>query len=274
MLSIMQNMLMQELGKRLVEFILAVYLWFLMLVLRWQQLLEETCFKLTIDLNVLAKKGCDKVKAQVKAGGELPLYDINDVHYRTGDAGLLNLFTPFSFDQLTHYESVFILESIDPLMYELGIIRYKKDSYQARNFWFEGESVSKEALTDYSSSLERFSERAIAQDSCSEAQWFFDSMLALSLLNIYEKQSLGNANGKEYLKKTAWHIKRALAQITAENFITADGKEVVAELLPESINTIIFEDKRYYLPSPITPLNWAKASLAMALKKFVTVKRV
>ena len=99
-------------------------------------------------------------------------------------------------------------------------------------------------------------------------------MLALSLLNIYEKQSLGNANGKEYLKKTAWHIKRALTQITAENFITADGKEVVAELLSESINTIIFEDKRYYLPSPITPLNWAKASLAMALKKFVTLKRV
>ena len=38
---------------------------------RWQQLLEETCFKLTIDLNVLAKKGCDKVKAQVEAGGRI-----------------------------------------------------------------------------------------------------------------------------------------------------------------------------------------------------------
>lgn len=56
--------------------------------------------------------------------------------------------------------------------------------------------------------------------------------------------------------------------MTACGYITADGQLVNVELLPESINVIVFDEQRYYLPSLITSLNWAKASLATAIKKF------
>lgn len=91
-------------------------------------------------------------------------------------------------------------------------------------------------------------------------------MLALAMMNLYDKYSQ-EFNKDKYFNKVAWHLKRALAQMTAGDYITADGQPVNAELLPESINVIIFDEQRYYLPSPITPLNWAKASLATALKK-------
>jgi len=65
----------------------------------------------------------------------------------------------------------------------------------------------------------------------------------------------------------AIHIKRALGQITAKG-ITADGKPVDAWLVPESINTVVIDGRKYYLPSPIAPLNWAKATLMMALREY------
>jgi len=39
-------------------------------------------------------------------------------------------------------------------------------------------------------------------------------------------------------------------------------------LTPESINTIEIDGKKFLLPSPIVPLNWAKAALSMALNRY------
>ena len=43
---------------------------------------------------------------------------------------------------------------------------------------------------------------------------------------------------------------------------------VNAWLSPESINTVVMDGRRPYLPLPIAPLNWAKAALAMALRDY------
>ena len=68
--------------------------------------------------------------------------------------------------------------------------------------------------------------------------------------------------------RAAIHLKRALGQITGKNQITADGQPVKELLVPESINTVIVGGQSFLLASPITPLNWAKASLRIALEKF------
>ena len=68
------------------------------------------------------------------------------------------------------------------------------------------------------------------------------------------------------------HLKRALGQLTGNSngaeLITADGSVVRPFLTPESINTVVFDDKKFLLPSPIVPLNWAKAALSMALNRY------
>jgi hypothetical protein len=68
------------------------------------------------------------------------------------------------------------------------------------------------------------------------------------------------------------HLKRALGQITGSfergRLVAADGTKVDDFLSPESINTVVIDEKTYLLPSPIVPLNWAKASLGMALNRY------
>ena len=68
-------------------------------------------------------------------------------------------------------------------------------------------------------------------------------------------------------KLAANHLKRAVGQITGKKQITADGKVVKEMLVPESINTVVIDGKHYYIASPITPLNWAKAGLRIAIEK-------
>lgn len=69
------------------------------------------------------------------------------------------------------------------------------------------------------------------------------------------------------MRNAAIHIKRSLGQITGKT-LTADGKPVDAWLTPESINTVVLDGSEHYLPSPISPLNWAKAALSMALRDY------
>ena len=69
------------------------------------------------------------------------------------------------------------------------------------------------------------------------------------------------------------HFNRALAQLTGDNEMNpplgADGKVVAAFAFPESYNVELKNGERKYLPSPITPLNWAKASLLLAFDQLM-----
>ena len=66
-------------------------------------------------------------------------------------------------------------------------------------------------------------------------------------------------------------MNRAIAQLTGgtkENpMLGADGLPVQANAFPESYNTLVDlkSGEEHFVPSPITPLNWAKATLRLAL---------
>ncbi|XSZ47519.1 hypothetical protein ACP8HZ_02895 [Francisella noatunensis] len=64
-------------------------------------------------------------------------------------------------------------------------------------------------------------------------------MLALAMMNLYDKYSQ-EFNKDKYFNKVAWHLKRALAQMTAGHYITADSKPVNAELLPREYKCYYF----------------------------------
>ena len=83
-------------------------------------------------------------------------------------------------------------------------------------------------------------------------------------------------NDKKYLRLATLHFKRALGQITPENevVLAADGKPVMNLAFPESINILVKDGRQTFVPSPITPLNWAKASFAMALQRLKSVKHI
>jgi len=70
------------------------------------------------------------------------------------------------------------------------------------------------------------------------------------------------------------HLKRALGQLTGSfdggSVLAANGDVLDPLLPPESINTVIMGRRSHWLPSPITPLNWARATLDMALRRFET----
>ncbi len=70
------------------------------------------------------------------------------------------------------------------------------------------------------------------------------------------------------------HLKRALGHLTGSfdggPILAANGEVLDPLLPPESINTVILGRRFYWLPSPITPLNWARAALDMALRRCET----
>ena len=150
------------------------------------------------------------------------------------------------------------------------MLRYNNDSYQGGNYWIEAPSVESEAknpaLTGDTSSQDAFLWRLSKLIPNTEAEWFFDSLIAMArihLASVTEDPELRRID----MYRAAIHIKRALGQITGKA-ITADGKPVDAWLTPESINTVVIDGREHYLPSPIAPLNWAKAALAMALRDY------
>ena len=74
-----------------------------------------------------------------------------------------------------------------------------------------------------------------------------------------------------YRERQLEFFNRALGQITGGTKrnpqLGADGNPVPPFSLPESYNTIIKANSQYFAPSPIVPLNWAKASLWLALEE-------
>jgi hypothetical protein len=211
--------------------------------------------------------GLTVVRRQLALGGESPDYPPDDIHFRRADAALIALIQPSPLEGLSEAEMRQALLIVETLKRPHGVLRYQNDSYQGGNFWIRPTASEAPDPTGDTSSKEAFRWRLSQLPAHTEAQWFFDSLLALARLHLAEITKDPNLRAQD-LHAAAVHLKRALGQITGPGLIAADGKPVRPWQAPESINTVILEGKEHFLPSPITPLNWAKASLDMALDSY------
>lgn len=242
-------------------------------------------------LTNLADQGVRHVRNQLSLGGESPDYAFSAnpqdlMSFRRADAALFNLVLPFPLKGLSEEDLRTVAWTIESLKRPAGILRYQADSYQAGNFWIQEPNAAptsgaesgdtKSGLTDDSSSFADFMKRFSNMPPFSEAQWFFDSKQAMIWLELAKidgkkKDPLSVRRHENDVRMAILHVKRALGQLTGpiggRPLITADGHAAGEFLIPESINTVIVDGRSYLLPSPIVPLNWAKASLAMALKR-------
>lgn len=219
-------------------------------------------------LSSLIRDGYRTIEKQLFLGGESPNGSPYDMSFRKEDAALFNLFLPVPLEKLSREQKRYGLAILEKLVRPFGVIRYKNDSYQGGNYWIKPKDNKAPELTGDASSNDSFLTRFKNLIPHTEAQWFFDSKLAL--IHIQNYQSTLDPVLKDQSKFLAMlHFKRALGQLTgkfdAKEILAADGKPVRDLQVPESINTVILNGKHYYLPSPITPLNWAKASLQLAL---------
>jgi hypothetical protein len=220
-----------------------------------------------ISLDDQIAKGMDTVHRQIGMGGESPDYDAEDVNYRRADAALLHLISPYPLDGLSELEMRQIMSYVETLKRPYGILRYRNDSYQGGNYWVRPPAAEGPAPTGDTSSREAFLWRLSTLPPNSEAQWFFDSLAALAWMHISQVTGEPLLQSQD-LHRAKIHIKRALGQLTGPNQLAADGKPVRGWMAPESINTVIIGGQAHFLASPITPLNWAKAGLYMALERF------
>jgi hypothetical protein len=209
----------------------------------------------------LIDKGYATIERQLEKGGESPSYAKGDPRYREGDAALLNLIYPAKLSRLKrkHYDTV--LRLVAPLVGAVGIKRYIGDSYQSGNFWFQ------QGKTDDTSTEAAYSDRGSKFLKGTEAQWFFDSWYSVVLGQMADRY-----HDARYAIDSVKFLNRALAQVTGGTkegpVVGADGNPVPRMALPESYNTCIDTAKtRVFAPSPITPLNWAKATLRLALAR-------
>jgi hypothetical protein len=221
--------------------------------------------------DALIKSGLERVKYQLKLGGESPDYNPDDIHFRLADMALMVIICPSTLDGLSENELRNVLLIMESLKRPAGFIRYNNDSYQSGNYWIKTAETDKNApaLTGDTSSRDAFLWRLGQMIPDTEAEWFFDSLLALCRLRLAEITTDDKLRAED-LHAATIHLKRALGQITGDT-ITADGLAVRPWQSPESINTVVIDGKRSYLPSRITPLNWAKAGLSMALSEYERV---
>ncbi len=209
--------------------------------------LTKSSLKTSID------QGYKRLFKQLDAGGESPLYKKGDSKFREADAALLNLIYPAQLSRLTTMQKKNILRIITPLLGRVGVKRYLNDSYQAGNFWFL------DLTTADTSSEEAYETRNSRFIPSTEAEWFFDSWIS-KCYGLIQRESKSEVDRAEQVR----FFNRALGQLTAGNQLGADGVKVPALAFPESYNTVALDHSQFYVPSPITPLNWAKASYLLA----------
>lgn len=234
-------------------------------------------------INTMTMAGMATVRAQIRGGGESPLYDPYSQPnlFRRADAALFNVILPTPLPGLTEDELRLVLSQMESLKRPAGILRYQNDSYQSGNFWIQAPGAADKkgtaGTTGDTSGEDAFRLRLEALLPNTEAQWFFDSQMAMARLELCSIAQLrkDRVQAEQDLLLAQLHIKRALGQITGSfgkmPLITADGRAVRPWLIPESINSVVIDGNTFYLPSPITPLNWAKASLDMALQRLETL---
>jgi hypothetical protein len=232
-------------------------------------------------ISELIAQGNAVIHRQIRLGGESPDYAADDPRYRQADAALLSLIYPAHPRELSIAERLRILDIVASLVGDVGIRRYRHDTYQSGNFWWN------DIKTD--ADPESHAKRESGFIEGTEAEWFFDSWYAKCALIVAKeiedaapRTPVGQEKSRivvsddtpKILRQTALrHMNRALGQITGEGMLSADGKEVAANLLPESYNHIVDtrpgSQQSWPVPSPIAPLNWAKASLTLCLEEFL-----
>ena len=220
-------------------------------------------------LEELSALGLKEVKRQLSLGGESPDYSPTDIHFRLADAAMLALIQPSPLEGLGENDIRNILVIVETLKRASGVLRYNNDSYQGGNYWIAPSAApgsDKPALTGDASSQDAFLWRLEKLIPDTEAQWFFDSLIAMARMHL-ARVTTDPERRLIDMHLAAISIKRSLGQITGKG-ITADGKPVDAWLVPESVNTVVIDGRKHYLPSPIAPLNWAKAALWMALRDY------
>jgi hypothetical protein len=221
----------------------------------------------------LVKRGYKTIKANLYTGGESSNHGPYSIEFRQEDAALFNIFLPMPLKKIGLEDKRYVVTILEKLKRTFGILRYENDSYQSGNYWVQSpEKVDVEgapSATGDSSSKDHFLKRFKNFIPGSEAQWFFDSKLAMIRLQLMQEEKSRQMKKIDMMMAQV-HLKRALGQLTGNmrggEILAADGKAVRSLQATESINTVVVSGKRYYLPSPITPLNWAKASLGMALE--------
>jgi len=112
------------------------------------------------------------------------------------------------------------------------------------------------------SSKEAFEERSNRFIPATEAQWFFDSWISkcYGLIAAESKSDLDRAEQTVFFN-------RSLGQLTAgtsRRVLGADASYVPVMAFPESYNSVVLNHTQFFVPSPITPLNWAKAAHILA----------
>lgn len=215
----------------------------------------------------LIDQGMSTVRRQLALGGESPDYSPEDIHFRRADAALVALIAPSPLEGLNESEKRLIMRYVETLKRPYGVLRYVNDSYQGGNYWIRPPSKEGPTATGDSSGRAAFLYRLSKLPANTEAQWFFDSLIALAWLHLAETTKEPRLKEQD-VHQARIHIKRALGQLTGPNQIAADGKPVREWMAPESINTVVIDGQTHFLASPITPLNWAKAGLDMALTNY------
>lgn len=207
----------------------------------------------------LVDAGYDRLAQQLPF--ESPAHDRTTAFYREADAALLNLIYPAKLDRHTDADRRRVLQQVETLVRERGVIRYVGDSYQCAGFWNAPPAGETDARTDDTSSAHAFAERGRGLTEGTEAEWFFDSWIS----QAYGILFASSGEKADYLKQVEY-FQRALCQITGPGEAGADGRPVPEFALPESYNVLPGEPRRW-APSPITPLNWSKACLILALRQ-------
>lgn len=219
------------------------------------------------NIQTLYQNGLKRVEKNLSFGGEAPNLEGYGLD-RKADAALLFLalveHTPY-FDNPGKIKEILHINA--PLIGPYGIYRYKYDPYQTSNYWIDFGIPSPifGTETDQLRAISWWQKGYMPHKQSHDAQWFFDSCFAdlYYHLSIMEKEATAKAY---YLKHGDIHLKRALAQLSGPNAYASNGERLEPLQLPESINTVFdARGNALPMPSPISPLNWAKASMQMAL---------
>jgi hypothetical protein len=224
------------------------------------QKLKLATYVSSSNLQRLIDNGYKLIDSQIAAGGESPSYSKQDSRYRTADAALLNLIYPAKLSRLTIAQKEQVMEIVRPLVGDYGMRRYANDNYQCGNYWFHN------IKTDVDENS--FTERKQLFQSETEAQWFFTSWYAKAWMMLYKE-----THNPDYFNEAMRFANMSFGQITGSNdgdaIFAADGKRITEFALPESYNFIIGSERLLDIASPITPLNWSKASMTLMLKEFI-----
>ncbi len=192
---------------------------------------------------------------------ESPEYPIQSAKCRSSDAALLNLIYPCSLKKMSDLERARLLDKVGDLIRPVGVLRYHGDAYQSAGYWNTSQDLTHDTRTDDHSTESSFGARANRFVPDTEAQWFFDSWFSQCFGILYAR-----VGDEEFFLRQVAHFNRALCQLTGPNETGADGMPVPAFALPESYNTVLTDQGRQLLPSPITPLNWSKACLKLSIE--------